>query len=297
MIKYIPSADVIFSTFPSSLVARYDVYYESGRETSVSGTKVTSENAHIYKLLDKSGNGHDLISRSTASIPSNKFVSSGLGLSKPCVAINSSSTGSNPTITGYATTTFPAFPDGFELICVVRPTASSSITQNLVAKFNPSSSFAHPFVVKFDRVVGRGTSTTATWSNVTNLDTRATFTTAFIMGTRFFIANSTSNSNTVPNGTAQERLNGSDNGSYAVTNSTYYQDSTTNNPLGLCYRANNSTQQVSFEIGEVMLFNAPLAPTDRELMEGYLASKWGIPLTNTSHSCYNKVVAYSGSNP
>ena len=276
------------------------IMIRTGRQTA-SGSSVTTNNAHIYKILDKSGNNYDLISVSTDSTPSNKYISSGLGLNKPCVSIDSTTANNLTATTGYYVSgTSPQFSDGFELICVIRPlqftvTGSNVKSQNLVNKYISGSGFPQPFTVRTNRAIGNGSSSSS-WDNSANLNMLGTHSTGFIMGTRFFKANSTLNGNTTPNGTAQERLNGTDNGTYAVSTPSNYVESASA-ILGLCYRPVLPNQNQAFEVGEILMFNAPLAPADRELIEGYLATKWGIPITNTSHTYYNKNANYNGSNP
>jgi hypothetical protein len=291
------SNDITLSSFPASLVLRYDLFYENGRQTST-GSNVTTANAHIYKILDKSGNDHHLYSRSQDSSPSNKFVSSGLGsLGKPCVSINSTTTGNTTTTTGYVTTTYPLFPDGYELICVIKPlqftvSGSGIKSQNLVNKYLSPSGFPYPFCVRTNRVIGNG-STSSSWDNTTNLDMLVTPSAGYILGSRFFKANGGINGNTTVNGQAQERLNGLDNGTFTVATPSNYVDSSTA-LFGLCYRPTVPNQNQAFEIGEILMFDEPIRPADRELIEGYLATKWGITITNTSHSYYNQKVVYTG---
>ena len=294
------SSDISFTSFPSSIVVRYDLYYASGRE-STSGDKVTTNNAHIYKILDKSGNGHHLISASTNSTPSNRLVNSGLGsINKPCVNINPTVSGNSSTSTGYYTTTNPAFPNGFELICVIRPLSYTVVSpalksQNLINKYTPGNGFPAPFVIRTNRVIASG-STSSTWDNSSLLNMTVQTASGYILGSRYFKANATTNGNTLGNGFAQDRLNGTNTGTPFNLGTANYLD-TANGFLGLCYRPALPNQNQAFEVGEMLLFNAPLSPSDRELIEAYLATKWGIPITNTAHTYYNKSVFYNGSNP
>lgn len=284
-IRYFPNGPETqyFSSFPSSLVCRYDLYYDNGRQTS-SGSNVTTDDLHIYKILDKSGNGYHMISRSTEATPANKLVLNGLGLNKPCVLCDSFTANNNPTTTGYATqTNHPQFANGFEAICVMRPLATSAINQNLLVKYSASSSFAYPFAINFQRVIGNGSSATTAWTGGVNV--RQTLSTAVIMGTRFFKSNSI----------GYERSNGADISNSGTLSGYNYTDVSTN-PLGLCYRSNNPAQQVQYEVGEVLMFNAVLTTAQREQMEGYLASKWGISLAS-GHTYANINLQYNGTNP
>lgn len=287
-----------FTSFPTYMVARYDLYYESGRETS-SGSKVTSDGAHIYKILDKSGNGYHMISASTDTSPSNKFLISGLGsVSKPCVSINSTTSGNTYQTTGYSVSGNVAFTDGYEMLCVMRPidftvSGSNIKGQNIINKYKTGSGFPNPFCIRINRVIGNGT-TSSSWNN-DNVNLIGTHTTGFILGSRYFKANATANGNTTAlNGYAVESLNGSYNTPVNV-GTTNYTDST--GVLGLGYRPVLPNQQQAFELGEMMLFSQPLSPSDRSLLEGYLATKWDIPITNTSHTYYNKTVQYDSANP
>ena len=289
-----------FSVFPTQTVVRWDLFYDSGRE-STTGSKVTTNNEHIYKILDKTGNGHHLISASTNSTPSNRLVNSGLGsINKPCVNINPTVSGNSSTSTGFYTTTNPAFPNGFELICVIRPLSYSVVSpalksQNLINKYVTGNGFPAPFVIRTNRVIASG-STSSTWDNSSLLDMTAQTASGYILGSRYFKANATTNGNTLGNGFAQDRLNGANTGTPFNLGTANYLD-TASGVLGLCYRPPLPNQNQAFEVGEMLLFNAPLSPSDRELIEGYLATKWGIPVTNTAHTYYNKSVIYNGSNP
>jgi hypothetical protein len=282
-----------FTSFPSSLVVRYDLFSDSGRLTSTD-TTVTTNNAHIYKIVDKSGNGHHMISKGTDTNNANTYIISGLGLNKPCLAIKYTT----PSTMGYSTgASIPLFPDGFELICVIRPTqpTTGTIRQILLNKSIVSNGIPNGFDIKFDRVIADGTTTArvTSWNQESAvsgaLNMRTTATTGFIMSTRFFKTNSTNN------GRAYDRKNGQDIYNIFVTNNSFYADSSSR-PLNLCWRP-DQTLSTSYEIGEIMMFNAELPSSQRELMEGYLATKWGIPLSNTSHTYYNKSVVFTGSNP
>ena len=282
-IRYFPTGPETqsFSSFPSSLVCRYDLYYDYGRQTSA-GVNVTTDGLHIYQILDKSGNGYHMISKSTEATPANKLVLNGLGLNKPCVMCDSYATNNNPTTTGYSTqSTHPQFTNGFEVICVMRPLATSTIAQNLLVKYSGALSYPYPFAITWLRAVGTGSSQT-TWTAGVNV--RQTLSTAVIMGTRFFKSNSI----------GYERSNGADVSNSGTLSGYNYTDVSTN-PLGLCYRSNNPAQQVQYEVGEVLMFNAELTTAQREQMEGYLASKWGITLAS-GHTYANINVRYNGTN-
>lgn len=280
--------DPVFSSFPSSLAVRYDLYYDSGR-VNASNASVTTNNAHIYKILDKSGNNYHMISKGTDANGANTFKSSGLGLGKPCLYVKYTT----PSTMGYTSTTAPAFVNGFELICVIRPTppTTGTIRQSLINKCKASSSMPNGFDIKFDRTLANGTTSTS-WNPSTAqggaLNLYNTYSTAFIMSTRFFKAG-TSNI-----GYGYDRKNGVDIYSTLVPNYGNYADGSV--VLSLCCRPDN-TISTSYEIGEILMFNTELSVANRELMEGYLATKWGIPITNTAHSYYNKVVTYTGTNP
>jgi hypothetical protein len=285
--SFLVSTSVLFSSFPSSLLVRYDLFDSSGRETSTSGVKVTTNGAHIYKILDKSGNNHHMISRGTDSNGANTLVNSGLGLNKPCLSVKYTTYSTM----GYSTTSYPLFPNGYELICVIRPTPPSTgtVRQILVNKYKLPSPYAYPFDIKFDRQIGNGTNNASysqtSGADTTSLDMYTTHATAFVMSTRFFKTAS------VDNGKAFDRKNGSDIYSTTIANASFYADNTTG-VLNLCYRP-DAVVSGSYEIGEVLMFNAELTAANRELMEGYLATKWGIAITNPSHTYYNTPVQYS----
>ena len=247
---------------------------------------MTNEGDHIYYIVNKYSIGtYDLISRSSDVNKFNYFVSSGLGtLGKPCVRIDASIV----TQMGYSTvTTHPRFGSGLELICVIRPLGSTTINKNtLISKTTSGSSVACPFDIKFDNNFGNG-SNFVVIPKATGVDFTTTPTEGYIYRVS---ANRTTGQ--LMEGKNGQLLKNTTNASI-VSN---YVDNFSTTPLYLCNRG-DLTNNNKFEVGEMIIFNGPLATqNERNLVEGYLSTKWGIPLIST-HPYYNTKVIYTGVNP
>lgn len=275
-----------FSAFPTSIIGRYDMFYESGRFLST-GVNVTTNNQHVYKIVNKENIGmYDLISRSTEANKVNYFSSAGMGINKPCVIMN----GSVISNIGYQTlNNHPNFPNGFEMICVMRPLGNATYNkQNFLTKTGTSSAnIANPFDIQGGgNVAGSGSNPGfVVIPHHASVSFITTPTTGFIFGVNM----------TKATGKCQEFKNGlmvSDVTNNLITS--YYSDNT--NMTMLVGAKRDNTNNCKFEWGEILLFTSALSISDRNMIEGYLSSKWGIPL-DASHPYYNTTVTYTGTNP
>lgn len=281
--KATATATTTFSAFPSSIIGRYDMYYDSGRFLSTGGS-VTTDNQHVYKIVNKNNIGmYDLISRSTEANKVNYFASSGLGLSKPCVIMN----GTVISNIGYQTlTNHPNFPNGFEMICVMRPLGNATYNkQNFLTKTGTTNAnIANPFDIQGGgNVCGNGASYVII-NHASEVSFITTPTTGFIFGVNM----------TKATGKCQEFKNGTMVADTTNSNITSYYTDNTNMTMLVGAKRDNANN-CKFEWGEILLFTSALSTSDRNLIEGYLSTKWGIPLSAT-HPYYNQTVTYTGVN-
>ncbi len=273
-----------FNSFPTSCICRYDLFYSNGRLSST-GTQITTENTQINRLINKQTmNGlYDLVTRATTTT-SNQLKLTGLGYNKPCVYMR----GSTISQIGFSTrTNHPQFLNAMEMICVIRPTpggtSANGWRQNLLTK--TLTNIPYPFDIQTNGCYyGNGSATFTVGTHHPDVNWLTTPTQGYIYG----------NHCTKATGKFQERKNGQLLVDTTLANISLWNDS--NNYELLINGKRDNTVQCSFEMGEMLLFTQALTDEERYIIEGYLSTKWGIPLINT-HPYYNTSVNYTGINP
>jgi hypothetical protein len=275
------NAPVSFSSFPSSCICRYD----ANGVYSSTGALVNTNGSHAYKLINKQNPGtYDMISRSTDANKFNQYITSGLGtISKPCVRINATTISQQ----GYVTVTnHPRFFNGMEIFAVCKSNGdATNYRQTLICKTVGNTGNPNPFDIKFDNVFGQ--------NNLFSNFVKSSFINWKVTQPSGNIYNINVLKST---GQGSERQNGVQGYNQVVPNlASYYSDSSLT-PLYISSRPDN-TYKYLWEISEIIVCDSPVTQSEREMIEGYLSTKWGIPLTNTSHPYYNKPVYYTGINP
>ncbi len=257
----------------SNLVAHYDF----GDKTTLlnsSQNPITTNGEYVYKVLDKSGGGYNLTSRGNTG---NVYLTSGLGLTKPCVSI----TGGNSTNCGYYTIDKnPLFGLQADTYIVLRSTTTGNI--RIINKTN-NNNVPYPFDIKVNGSNwGNGTSIGSSTGNIASFTIVQSV--AVIFSTQY-VRSTVYNINQFYNGTQIANVSGG-----AVSG---WVDG--NRPLYLCARSDNPGVS-NFELGEMLLYNSPLSQSDREQIEGYLATKWNLQSSlPSSHPYYSTPLYYIGS--
>lgn len=215
-------------------------------------TPVTTNNAAVYKILDKSGKNHHLYNNS-GTAPSQNFLRLNSIGTRPSIHTTGTSVEC-----GFTTKTSPPMDNGLTFFCVSKFLGNGSRYGGLVSK--GIKNHAGPIdTYRTLRLVGKSTS-----SHVLSVQTDL----SIVSPPRLLNFNFNRIS-----GEYTEFVNSS------LTNYISYDNSNYRDSLENLLYIGTRADKITFDyhmIGEIIGYNGPISVELRQKIEGYLMHKWGL---------------------